>query len=840
MSIDMAGYDIVVQLNVDTVKDAISVPFENMPGQQAFLFGGPFFVARDLPASGVFQGARFAGTATVQPIPQTGDQNLVRLRLSLEDGVLSGPDLPQLFSGLDGTARITLPLGLGYLAGLQPDGTWPADKAEREAEGAVFPAEFATGLVLDPAGMTVSFRFGPQTRARIVQRLSEAFAATAEGAISAGFEAVLDRLPQLAVPPGFGALRVRPGAASTEFDQLADWPVLRWLSPRTVAIFGDYGFDAGPKNPAQKDGHSDIDGRAQKFIYPGSAGNQSAIPAPAAALGISIAAIRRFAFCPAIRDGLAQEAVVAVRAKAYRKELQNRDRDFSPTEQRAYYARLAEAAKTNGIQQAMELALAAAALAGAREWAASPAAIPAIIFATPPDCGAGSAVFPVDIPIWPDGHYAVTRAHIATRDANPFVSVGHIATGFRAKARVPPGVGADASVSITSRLSVDPSGQRIEITHDAPVVTTDASGAAVLGALVGFLTAPFGGVGWGIIIGAAVTALTEALVSKLGPGILADEVGKALGKLPSGLPVEMPGQPMARLDDISAGASGITVFARIGRNLTRNSTERFIRFRHTRISRVPDPDVRTERGVYRKAVSCQDGRPREFPYQITAWREGFSIWVEHLNIPLPLHFEEMQIQLGDELIRSTDRRGLLQPHWRDPVPLTAPTTVVPGPAEILKVLQEARIADEITIGVAETGPTQWEMTTRAVDGNYALRIFGVCIDGGGTRHQVSGALYPRGLVLEFDAAIEAEGRACLAQMKRELAKIPPIAELEKMPPWAPVWDPVPWVFRGRIQRALLANDRLTLATFDQRAVQKEMIALGPLLGRGKIGPGVMR
>ena len=109
--VDMAGFDVVIQLALETVADAASVPFASAPGETAHLFGGPFRMAHELVdwPQPVAVSGRIEATLT----PQPADADLARVSVTLSEGLLAGVPALDPLGLLDGTVGGRLVLDSG-------------------------------------------------------------------------------------------------------------------------------------------------------------------------------------------------------------------------------------------------------------------------------------------------------------------------------------------------------------------------------------------------------------------------------------------------------------------------------------------------------------------------------------------------------------------------------------------------------------------------------------------------------------------------------------------------------------------------------------------------------
>lgn len=800
--VDMAGFDVVIQLSREAVSDAASVAFESAPGERAFLFGGPLHVARELAdwPSPVAVSARFEATLA----PRVGDADVARVRASLSDLLLAGLPALGALGPLDGQAEVVVPLRFDYLPTLNEVGQWPLDKAEREADGETFPAQHAVGLVVDVRAASVDFTFAG-SRSAVVGLLGAADTVALESAVGTALETALAVRAPEARPIPLASLRVRTNVDSAEFDMLASWPTLRWISADTLACFADY--RAGPisADAARKDGRSDIDARPHAFVYPSTSGAAaSVVPAVPVAVSISIRALRRMALCPAVREHLARAAAAAQHAPTKQREIMAGEHTLTPAERAAYWEAYTAAAAVSGPEAAFTEAAGAAAQLAAVAYLDTAPGVRLVAASTPPPCGGGGARFALDVPAWPDGAATVSRATMRGES-------GRLVVSLDVQARIPPGVGVDASIEVPARLMVASGARDLVAQVGEPVVTSETRGEGIPGALLGILTLPFGGVGWGFLVAASSAALIDGIVDLVAPRIIAAEVGGVVtGEQATSGASDPTG--MSRLDDVGIDADAVTVFGLVGRTLGRwNDLRESVALRIEKIAREVDPDLTPERGFFRKERSCQDGQPREFGYTVRPWREVWRVRVVTRNVVLPLRVEAARVRLGDLGSRSLSEQGLLEPRWADAHPLSAPTTALPGPITVLELPGADRAVEEVRLGVAQTDDLEWEIRTRGADGCIGIRVELALVDARGRPHEVTGFFFPVGLEVDWDPGMAEEMTACTTQLNRELDAERPFEERVALPPWAEVWDPAEWRERREFDRALRERDVAALS-----------------------------
>ncbi|SIT87751.1 hypothetical protein [Microbacterium sp. RU33B] len=800
--VDMAGFDVVIQLSREVVSDAASVTLAPAPGETAYLFGGPFRLTQQLvdwPDPVVVSGALEATLA-----PQIGDADIARIFVTLSEVFLAGMPALDALGALDGSGEVIVPLRFGYLPGLNDVGYWPIDKAEREAGGETFPPQFAVGLFVDTGAASVGFAFG-SSRPAIAQALGLDGASAIESAISTAIEFALGTVVPAPQPIALASLRVRTTVDSTEFDTLAAWPILRWISPGTLACFGNYRAGPTSSDPARKDGRSDIDSRQRAFVYPtSSATGMSAVPAAPVSLSISIAALQRRALCPAVREHLARAAAAAQVAPTKKREILDGTHPLSPAERAVYWETYTAALEVSPPDEAYAEAAAAAARVAAMAHLDTAPGIPLVAASTPPPCGGGAAEFALDVPMWPDGTATVTRVVLRGEE-------GRLVVVLKVRVRVPPG-GVDATIDVPARLQVA-AGARDLVAHvDDPVVTRDdTTGEGIVGAVLGILSLPFGGVGWGFLVGALSTVLVEGIVGIVAPKVIASKVGGAVSGEQATAAASDP-RGLARLDDVDVDADAVTVFGLVGRSIGRwNDLRETVALRVEQVSREVDPDLPLERGSFRKDRSCQDDAPREFGYTVRPWREVWRAHVVSRNVVGPLRVVSAQVRIGDLGSRSISERGLLEPRWREPWPLVAPFTSVPGPITVLELPERTRTVPEVLLGVERSDDLEWEVTTRGADGCIGIRLDLTLADARERRHEAVGFFFPVGLEVEWDPGMEEEMSACAARLHRELEGATPFEERADLPPWAEVWDPAGWAARGDLVRALRDRDVAALS-----------------------------
>ncbi len=800
--VDMAGFDVVIQLALETVADAASVPFASAPGETAHLFGGPFRMAHELVdwPQPVAVSGRIEATLT----PQPADADLARVSVTLSEGLLAGVPALDPLGLLDGTAQVLVPLRFGYLPGLNDVGRWPIDKAEREAEGEVFPSEFAVGLLVDAAGSSIDFAFAA-TRPAVVAQVGESVTSALESALATTVQVMLATNVGAAAPIALATLRVRTTVDSTEFDTVASWPTLRWISTGTLACFANYRAGGTAPDPSRKDGRSDIDARQRAFVYPtSSSAGMSAIPAVPVSLSISIGALRRMAFCPAVREHLAGAAAAAQHRPTKEREIVDGVHPLTPAERDAFWEAYRAAAKTSGPEASYAAGAAAAARLATAAYLQTAPGIRLVAAATPSPCGGGKARFAIDVPMWPDGSVRVDHATLRGEQ-------GRLVVVLRVKARIPPGTGVDVSIDVPVRLMVGSGSRDVVAEVGEPLVVTKTRGAGLVGAILGALTLPFGGVGWGFLVGALSAALIDGIADVVAPKIIGAEVGAAVtGR--QGTEAASHPSGVARLDDIAVDAEAVTVFGLVGRSIGRwNDLREHVELRLERVARDGDPGHPLERGAFRKERSCQDDAPREFGYTVRPWREVWRARVVSRNVAPPLQVESARVRVGDLGSRSISERGLLEPRWNDAHPLIEPVTALPGPIAVLQLPGSTRTAEEVVLGVSQTDDLEWELRTRAEDGCIGIRLDLTLVDARERRHEVMGSFFPVGLEVEWDPGMDEEMDACTARVNRELEAARPFEERISLPPWAEVWDPGERAARGELVRALRDHDRQALA-----------------------------
>lgn len=273
---DLAGYDLVVQMDVATLRDAVGAAPLETPEGPVEPFGGPRLV----------QVAHGPGTASaflrhvLRPVPGTAEVVLVTevQQLSFRLNEATEP----LVSDLSTVTETRLEI----VAGPDPSG----------AGGSL------VGFTLRPLAPTVCGPLAPDDGG-----FDAAQAAALTTALSQAVDRALAPLTSRWTGAALLALRVDEGTESTEVTRLWTQPVVRWLDGTTLALMGLHRPPTRALAPAELAPQSRGDG-GLALVHVGS----TVLPADRFSVSVGEESLRRLLVCPRVVDAL---VVPTIRAR---------------------------------------------------------------------------------------------------------------------------------------------------------------------------------------------------------------------------------------------------------------------------------------------------------------------------------------------------------------------------------------------------------------------------------------------------------------------------------------------------------------------------------------------
>jgi hypothetical protein len=545
--LNLAGFDILCELSVDTVSDLANNLVVLPDGTSVYLFGGKFELEMSLNVAGL--GAATAEVVCLASLQGVAKTNSCVLNLSLSDGALTVGS--RSVSRVGGSALVAVDLGF-------------VNANDASAPNAVVPALLtalaAVSIDLDPttAG-AIDATFGSGQSSRFATALQQAI------------QDWIRRQPSPTLG-GTSQFSVVPGADSDDPKQLSALPEANWIDDYTLGIFGYYRGAASGGDVLQKN-DSDIVQSGPEFVYV-TEELTSVVPARRVAVLMSAAGFHLTIVCPTIRkqvvrgllfQQLEDEYIAQVRAELgtqfYDQEAGKHLIQYFTDEERKAPGDLSgdyQRAKAH-VQANADTDIRDRADDDLNLWLNGPSGQDAIVNATPPSCGSGSVQANRQVMPDPFGDVVSTLRALDIDLQN-----GYVGVYARADGNLP--VCGDFTVTQTGRisLSVDGAQNRLFPAIENDPTNVDISVDPLCKVALSILIDLFTGVAWGTAFAFIGTVIAEII----GENIVANLIEKKIGEAESGVSaVAVPLPSNSQLLDVQIETVGIMVRGLLGRDI---------------------------------------------------------------------------------------------------------------------------------------------------------------------------------------------------------------------------------------------------------------------------------
>ncbi len=793
---NLAGFDIVAELSIDTVSDfANSQPVPLPDGTSVYIFGGKFSL--NVPLSVPILGNGMAGVfcqASLGSVPGTSACALI---LEFSDGGLTFGPLSVRHVAATATIAVS--------AGIVPD---PTKNAPPNGVVPTIQTAFAVAKVnFDAAtASAIDGTFGAGKSALVAAALSDALQAWVRSQpIPLG-----SRLP----------FTVAPGQDSTSPTQLSAIPEICWVDPFTLGIFGYYRAAATGGNLGQKT-DSDIVQTGPEFVYVTDE-LFSVIPARRVAVLMSASGFHQTVACPMIKTQVIRglvyqekedEYIAQVRAELgtqfYSQEAGKSliayfsdEETKHPTDLPGDFQRAkdrVQADADNDIRNEAANRLNA--------WLDSPDGQLAISNSVPPSCGNGSVE--ANRQHMPDPFSDVVST---LRELDIDLQDGYVSFLAKADGNLPVCGGFSVTQTAQVKLTVDSTQNRVfpSIHNDPTQVDISVNPFCKVAASI--LVDLFTGVTWGtatVFIGAAIAEL-------IGQNIVANIIEERIQGAKSGLgavPVPLPAN--SRLLDVQIEPIGIRTVALLGRDIDHyNNFLPGLKVVATQLSRTQWAQASS--GTMTVPADPAGCAAATFNYCEQKYDTAFRVALSAVDLPLPVEVISWQLQIGNFLYTSLGPTindiKLPGPYWTGSlVNIAAPTTTLEGdiwhPAPPLDGQFERK---NVLVQASGSSASGWRLTFSGADGCFYVQVTVTAEDGDGRTWTGSTFLTINGEAIflgqdyqNYKAACDAKKSALLLA---ELGNLRQHVIVGHVAPGAPVEGQLA-VVSGSIRQAIQARDR---------------------------------
>ncbi|MGX7678351.1 hypothetical protein ACSMXN_05595 [Jatrophihabitans sp. DSM 45814] len=726
----LAGFDVIGEVSLDTVRDLVNQRPVLVDGQWIYLLGGPFQLSLTVPLRLLGSGSvQLVCLMTLDAVPRTSTCVLT-VNLSAGGATFGGRGVYHL----GGTGSVTA--AIAFVPDSSP--TAPA--------GQVIP-----GVLLGSAAAAVAL--DSDTKSRV----DGTFGAGTGRDLEVGLQAALQDFIQAqgTQPVSAFGFQVVPGRDSVTPTVVSATPQVMWIDQNTLGVFGYYRASAtGGTADGKQD--SDIVQATQEFLY-NQPGLFSVVQARRIAVLLSPEAFHLVVGCPLIRQAivtpLLHDALIggyrslvhaAFYTAFYNQESGAHLIDFIGQELQHNPTEAFIDAYNHALQKITDLAnndVNAEAEKQLSGWLATPPGQAAITAATPPSCGTGTVQVNRQHMPNPFGD-VITMLRTLTID----LDLGHVTIQLSAGGDLP--VCGSFTVTQQGRLTlgVTVNGAIVpSYSLDQPHVdiNTDLLCKVALDLIIAF----FAGITWGTSIAFGAFAFAESIGESVAAGIIFNQEQQ---QLPPAISVTPPLPANAQLKDIVVDPTGITTIALIARE------QRFNDFRprfQIDVQPVSRQSIRND-DVGRFHVNATKwGCPAaDFTYTRRYFESAYAIQLTAIDIPLPVTVTGWQIELGNF--------SYVMPGVRDPRPiwslepqtLTTPGVTLAGRTWTPIPLMYGQFQHSDTVIIAVTGQPDgsWQLTARSQDGNYYLQVSVEATDGDGNTYTTSTFFTVSGDEIEFD------------------------------------------------------------------------------------------
>jgi|SRR5579872_4056895 len=768
--IELAGFDVVGELSVDTLSDFVNEKPVVLPdGSQVYLFGGKFVLTMplSLPGLGDFTFSGFCD-AGLSGIPGTAN---CQLTLNLTGGSLqvSGATI----NHVEATVEIVLPIIFV---------TDPTPGALNQVMPAIKNLYATVQVTIDPATMTA-----------LDGALGAGKGSQVESSLRDGMQLWI-RVQPMPTAPAFN-FKVEPGSDSHDPMTLSADPEACWIDASTLGVFGYYQAAATGGDTSLKT-TSDITQPGPEFAYTNNA-LLPVVPARRVAVLMSPRGFQLTVACPTITNQIIRQLV----HDNYLPTFENTVRtamgaNFQSLMMKEHFSEYFadEIAKSNSfgdliaaaqrakdrVQADVDQMVAQEADSELNKWLDGPDGQAVIRASVPPSCGSGSV--------------EAGRQHMP----DPFpdavgtlreldLTLGQGCVNFYAKV--------DGNLPICGDFTVTQSGQlRVVVDSTsfkvAPLfsqgppnvdISSSIECKAAAATLLGMLTTAT----WGT----AIAFIGAAVGESLGEGLIAGILQKRILNAESGVGAYTAPLPQgAHLIEIDVEQGGLRSLALIGREYHFNTFEPGLTINATQLSRQKAGQA--TQGVMSVAATPAGCPAENFSYVATTFDTSFQVSLSATDLALPIDVTSWQMQIGNFEYTELEGKYLIKlpgPYWTGSIASVAtPIVTLQGSIWDPEPPLDGILATKnVAVGISGNKDSGWVMRFSGADGCFYAQISVVATAGDGKIYSTSTFLTVIGKEIALDASYEKYKEDC--DRKTSQALLASIAKLR------------PKVIRGRVQ-----------------------------------------
>ncbi len=732
--IEMAGFDIIAELSIDTLSDLINQSPVTLPdGSQVYLLHGEFtlIVPLTIPGIGDFTVSGFC-QASLGGVARTSN---CELAFDLTDGAIELPTAT--IRHVTATVSITAPITFA------PDPTPGA------------PANQVVPTVKN-LNATVAVTLDPATLAAMDGLLGPGKGAQVQSSIASELQLWI-RISTM--PVAAYNFIVNFGEDSHDPQTLSDYPQAFWIDPFTLGIFGYYGAAATGGDVTMKT-DIDITQSTQEFIYTNDAWLE-VVPARRVAVLMSASGFHQTIACPLITNQVIRQLVFQNYEPEYLSRVQaNMGAQIMAQVESAHLSQyfMDELKKTPTdiagamgraqahIQGDVNQAIANEAASELNAWLNTGDGQAVIAASVPPSCGNGTVeASRQKMPDpFPDAVAMLTELDIT-------LNQGYIGFFAQADGNLPICGSFSVKQSGQVRLPVDSTNYRVVPQFSQAPTDVDISSNILCKGAAATLLGMFTSATWGtalVFIGAAVG-------ESIGEGIIASTIQKRIQSAEAGVGAITPPLPAnCHLIDIEIEPVGFKAIALWGRDFGHyNNFSPGLTVTATQLARTQvGQQTEGQMSVAPTSAGCPAGT---FTYTKQQYNSSFHVSVSAIDLALPINVTEWQMQIGNFMYTSLgafiNDIKLPGPFWTGSLgEISEPSVTVEGsiwhPEPPLDGLLET---ENVIVEVTGSVDAGWTLNFSAADGCFYVQISAVATDGDGKIWTASTFLTVTGEVVTF-------------------------------------------------------------------------------------------
>ncbi len=771
--IELAGFDIVAEVSVDTLSDSVNENPVTLPdGSQVYLFGGKFTLSMPLSLAGLgdFTVSGFC-EAYLGGVERT-DQ--IQITFDLTDGALA------FVAGTvrHVTAEVTITAQIIFV-------TDPSADAPPNQEVPAVKTSAAVAVVsIDAASLSA-----------IDGLLGAGKGAQVQTEIQNGIQLWIRT--QTAITAERFSFLVEPGKDSHDSMTLSADPEVMWIDKFTLGIFGYYRAAATGGDVSLK---TDIDiiQTEPEFVYTGN-DLLSLVPARRIAVLVSAQGFQLTMACPTITNNVIRDLVSQNTLPSY---IANVQASMGASIQREMNARFGQyfadelkqhpfidalARAQAHIQSDVDNAIASEAQAELNAWLDSPDGQAAIAASVPPSCGNGTVEASREK--MPD---PFPDAVAMLQELDLTLEQGYV--NFYAKVGGNLPVCGDFTVTQSGQLRVvvDTTTFKVAPLFSQGPPDVDISTNIVCKAVASALLAMFTSATWGtatIFIGAAIG-------ESIGEGLIASTIQKKIRSAEAGVGAITPKLPAGcHLIDIEIEPVGIKALALYGRDYSHyNNFVPGLKVIARQLSReLQGQPTEGQMQVAATPAGCPAG---VFAYTKTIYDTSFQVSLTSMDLPLPLEVVGWQLQIGNfeytSLGSEINDIKLPGPYWTGSIAeVVSPTVTLEGSVWHTEPPLDGVLATEdVAVAVAGNNDSGWTLNFSGDSGCFYVQVSAAAKDGDGNPYSASTFLIVTGEVVTFGADYQKYKADCDQKtwqaLLNALSKLKPKVIRGRVAPGAPV------------------------------------------------------